>query len=119
MTKFVRVGAFLTAAAVLMATALTALAQQPSTPTVPGVKVVTLSCTKTWRGSAGGSFGGVPFSVSCNSSNDLKILEGVIGNDYTIRMGSENSVAGAFDCFWRGSQDSLIVNCGKVRLAIR
>ena len=119
MTRFVRIGAFLTAAAVFVAAALTALAQQPSSPRVPGVKVVTLACTKTWRGSAGGSFGGVPFSVSCNSSSDLKILEGVIGNDYTIRMGSENSVAGAFDCFWSGSQDSLIVNCGKVRLAIR
>ena len=27
--------------------------------------------------------------------------------------------AGAFDCFWSGSNDSLIVTCGKVRLAIR
>jgi hypothetical protein len=86
---------------------------------VTSTKVVTLSCPKTWRGSAGGTFGGVSFSVSCASNNDLVILEGVVGNDYTVRMGSEQSATGAFDCFWSGSGDSLIVRCGKVRLAIR
>ncbi len=86
---------------------------------VTSTKVVTLSCPKTWRGSAGGSFGGVSFSVSCASNNDLVILEGVVGNDYSVRMGSEQWAAGAFDCFWSGSGDSLIVRCGKVRLAIR
>lgn len=108
----------LTAGALAVATVTAGTpAQVPNN--VASTKVVTLSCPKTWRGSAGGSFGGVSFSVSCASNNDLVILEGVVGNDYNVRMGSEQWAAGAFDCFWSGSNNSLIVTCGKVRLAIR
>lgn len=82
-------------------------------------KVVTISCPKTWRGSAGGTYGGVPFSVFCASNNGLQILEGTSGTDFTVRMGAENSVAGAFDCFQSGSKETVVQVCGRVRLVIR
>jgi hypothetical protein len=101
-----------------LAVTIAAQARDAEIPGDPTIKFITLNCTKLWRGSAGGTYGGKPFSVSCQSNRDQQLLTGVAGTDYAIRMGAENGAVGAFDCFWSGSQDSLIVHCGSVRLAI-
>jgi hypothetical protein len=83
-----------------------------------GVKTITLSCSRGWRGSAVGQYGGIGFWVSCENGRARQRITGVTGTAYSTRVGVESDEVGA-DCFYSG--DALTVNesCLQVRLSIR
>jgi len=81
-------------------------------------KTVTLACRAGWRASAGGTYGGVPFSVDCNFDRGSTVVEGAVGTAYSIRAGAE-SLSGAVDCFFTGDDASVQERCGEARLTIR
>lgn len=81
-------------------------------------KTAELWCKNGWRGGAGGTYGGVSFSLSCASDRQEVTIEGVSGTDYSARMGAE-TFTGAVDCFHTGSGAQVRESCGEVRLVIR
>jgi hypothetical protein len=89
-------------------------AAPPNKPT----KIVELDCKNGYRGSAGGAYGGVPFSISCNYDRQSIEIGGVSGTDYSVRMGVETFTT-AFDCFFSGSAGQVREACAKVTLIVR
>lgn len=81
-------------------------------------KTVVLACADGWRGSAGGTYGGVSFSIFCDGNRALQPLTGVVGTAYSIRVGAESSSI-AVDCFFPGDADVVNESCGQVRLRVR
>ena len=81
-------------------------------------KSVELWCKNGWKGSGGGVYGGVSFSVSCVSDRQSVTIEGVSGTDYSVRWGVQ-SFSQALDCFHSGSADQVRETCGDVKLVIR
>lgn len=87
-------------------------------PPARSSKRVVLDCGHGWRAGAGGSFGGVPFDLTCNNGRAQAILEGTVGTAYSIRVGVESSSVGA-DCFFSGDSATVSESCVDVRLSIR
>ena len=87
-------------------------------PPVRSSKRVVIACKPGWRGGAGGSYGGVPFDVSCNNGRAQATLDGTVGTAYSIRMGVESASVGA-DCFFSGDSATVSETCVEVRLTIR
>ncbi|HZN55471.1 MAG TPA: hypothetical protein VFB67_09125 [Candidatus Polarisedimenticolaceae bacterium] len=85
---------------------------------VPPDKRVTIACEPGWRGSAVGTYGGVGFGVSCQNGKGNTTLQGVTGEDYSIRVGVESSSIAA-DCLFQGSSPTVDETCVVVRLTIR
>jgi len=118
MTRFARVSLVaavsiaIGAGAISLGTATGAVASPASG------KTVTLACKDGWRASAGGTYGGVPFSVACNFDRGTTVIEGAVGTSYSIRAGAE-SLSGAVDCFFTGDDASVQERCGETRLTIR
>ena len=110
--------------AVLSALALGAAALFLPAPTVEAApaekttKVATLTCPNGWRGSGGGTYGGVSFSLACAYGKDAVTLEGVVGTEYGFRMGSQ-SFGGAVDCFFSGDEPRVSESCGEVKFVVR
>jgi hypothetical protein len=102
---------------VLTLAAATLVADAAGPITRPDIKTVTLDCSPGWRAGAGGSYGGVPFDVTCKNGRGNARLTGVSGSDYTVRMGVEGDVAA--DCAYSGTEPTLDVTCVAVRLTIR
>jgi hypothetical protein len=107
------------AAAMAMAAGLIAASVGlEAAPTDPASKQVQMSCRPGWRGGGGGQYGGVSFSLACNSDKTTVVIEGTSGTSYSVRMGAEN-LAGAVDCFFSGDARNVNETCGEVRLTIR
>ena len=104
-------------ATALLAVALGAAIQLQAAPP-DGSKKVQIACKPGWRGGAGGSYGGVPFSISCDNGRSTQMLSGTVGTAYSFRMGVENA-SGAFDCFFSGDSRNVSETCVEVRLTIR
>jgi hypothetical protein len=85
---------------------------------VKTTKIVELDCKNGYRGSAGGTYGGVSFSVACNYDRQSTVIEGVDGTDYSARMGVE-TLSTAYDCFFSGSAVQVREACTKVTLIVR
>lgn len=81
-------------------------------------KTAQIACRPGWRGSSGGVYGGVGFSVSCNNGKGQTHLTGVTGTAYSVRMGVE-SLTGAVDCFFTGDAANVRESCAEVTLTIR
>jgi|WetSurMetagenome_2_1015567.scaffolds.fasta_scaffold532127_2 hypothetical protein len=81
-------------------------------------KRVVIACKPGWRGGAGGTYGGVPFDVSCDNGRAHVTLDGTVGTAYSVRMGVESSSTGA-DCFFSGDSPTVSETCVEVRLTIR
>lgn len=63
---------------------------------------VTLHCTHTFSASAGGTYGGVSFSIACRKSHTTtQTLTGLTSADYSVRVGAEGPVA--IDAFYTGT----------------
>lgn len=75
-------------------------------------------CKNGWKGSGGGVYGGVPFSISCAFDRQSVTIEGVSGNDYSVRMGAESFSQGV-DCFFSGSADQVRESCAEVKFVVR
>ena len=110
--------------AVLAALALGAAALLVPAPPVEAApapkttKVATLDCPNGYRASGGGTYGGVSFSLACAFGKDSVTLEGVEGEQYGFRMGTQ-SFGGAVDCFFSGEETRVNESCGAVRFTIR
>lgn len=102
------------------AAGIAALLLPSPTPAAPPSDTahVWLICTPGWRGSGGGSYGGVSFSVSCEHGRDHVRLTGVADTTYSVRMGAE-SEAVAVDCLFTGDAASVSESCAGVGLLIR
>ncbi len=109
------VGAFVLAVllGVVLGAAFLAQAAQPD-----GNKKIQIACKPGWRGGAGGSYGGVPFSISCDNGRSTQTLDGTVGTAYSFRMGVESASAG-YDCFFSGDSPTVNETCVEVRLTIR
>ena len=81
-------------------------------------KIVELDCKNGYRGSAGGTYGGVSFGIACNYDRQATVIEGVSGTEYSARMGVE-TFSTAFDCFFGGSAVQVRETCTKVTLIVR
>jgi hypothetical protein len=104
-------------ATVLVAVAVGAAVQLHAAPPDKGAKVQ-IACKHGWRGGAGGSYGGVSFSIDCDNGRSTVQLGGTVGTAYSIRMGVESDTT-AIDCFFSGDAESVNESCGEVRLTIR
>ena len=82
-----------------------------------GSKTVTIDCAPGWRAGAGGSYGGVPFSVTCKNGRGSAHIDNPRDSAYTIRMGVESDVVAA-DCGWSGASAFVAETCAEVRLTI-
>ena len=117
MKHFVRIALF--AAFALGAAAL--LVPAPSVEAAPAektTKVATLTCPNGWRGSGGGTYGGVEISLACAFGKDSVTLEGVQGTVYGFRMGASD-FGGAVDCFFSGDEPRVSESCGEVKFTVR
>ena len=117
MKLFVRIS--LVAAFALGAAAL--FVPAPSVEAAPAdktSKVATLTCPNGWRGSGGGTYGGVSFSLACAFGKDSVTLEGVEGTEYGFRMGTQ-TFGGSIDCFFSGDEDRVSESCGEVKFTVR
>lgn len=112
-----RVLPVLAAVAAIAAGAVALSTRTEAAPTKTS-KTVTIACRNGWRGSAGGSYGGVSFGVDCATDRSTTDIEGVDGTAYSIRMGAENFAQGAVDCFFSGDDANVAVSCGEVRITI-
>jgi hypothetical protein len=81
-------------------------------------KRVVIACRPGWRGGAGGTYGGVPFDVSCNNGRGQTTIAGTVGTAYSIRMGVESATTGA-DCFFSGDSPVVGESCLEVGLTVR
>ena len=108
------------AVASMIAVALLGTSRWIGTEAAPAktTKIVELDCKNGYRGSAGGTYGGVPFSIACNYDRQSTVIEGVAGTDYSARMGVE-TFSTAFDCFFSGSAVQVREACTKVTLIVR
>jgi hypothetical protein len=106
-----------TMAAVALATVSLATAPRAARPDSSSKRVV-IACKPGWRGGAGGTYGGVPFDVSCDNGRGHVTLDGTVGTAYSVRMGVESSSTGA-DCFFSGDSPTVSETCVEVRLTIR
>lgn len=77
-----------------------------------------LSCKPGWRGSVGGQYGGVSFTLGCDNGRASTVLNGTVGTTYSARMGVESDTA-AYDCFFSGDAVVVQESCADVRLSIR
>ncbi|MDX1997092.1 MAG: hypothetical protein SF066_05185 [Thermoanaerobaculia bacterium] len=100
------------------ALALSALPGSVAAAPEGATKTVVLACAQGWRGSGGGSYGGVSFTVFCNNGRDIVHLTGVVGTAYSVRVGAESSSVG-IDCFFTGDAANVNESCGQVRLSVR
>jgi len=118
MKKTVRM---LTMGAVVAAAAAgtAALLQTQAAPPARTTKTVELSCKNGWRGSGGGSYGGVPIALDCNFDSNSIVIEGVEGTAYGFRMGAESFAFGAVDCFFSGDSPRVSESCGEVKFTVR
>jgi hypothetical protein len=82
------------------------------------VKIIELICQPKWRGFAVGQYGGVGFSVSCQSGRGRVRVEGFTGTTYSARMGVESPSIAA-DCIFNGDAASAQHACAEVVLSIR
>jgi hypothetical protein len=80
-------------------------------------KTVTIDCAPGWRAGAGGSFGGVPFNVTCKNGRFSTRLDNPNGSAYSIRMGVESDAVAA-DCAFSGDSPFVARTCADVRLTI-
>jgi len=96
-----------------------ALVGSEAAPTPTTSKTVQLSCKNGWRGSIGGLYGGVSFSLDCNYDRNSIVIDGVSGTAYSARMGAESFEHGAVDCFFTGDSAQVHESCAEVRLTIR
>ena len=88
------------------------------TPTARGdLKIIELICQPKWRGFAVGQYGGVGFSVDCQSGRGKVRIEGFSGTGYTARVGVESPSIGA-DCIFSGDAASAQHACADVVLSI-
>lgn len=87
-------------------------------PAEKTTKVATLTCPNGWRGSGGGTYGGVSFSLACAFGKDSVTLEGVQGTEYGFRMGTQ-SFGGSIDCFFSGDEARVSESCGDVKFTVR
>lgn len=87
-------------------------------PTPKTTKVATLDCPNGYRASGGGTYGGVSFSLACAFDKQSVTLEGVEGEQYGFRMGTQ-SFGGAVDCFFSGEAPRANESCGAVKFTIR
>lgn len=111
---------FTTAVAVVAITGGTiALLRTEAAPPARTTKTVEMSCKNGWRGSGGGSYGGVSFGIDCNFDSNAIVIEGVEGTEYGIRMGAESFSSGAVDCFFSGDSARVSEACGEVKVTIR
>jgi len=94
------------------------LIQLQAAPPDRGTKQIQIICKPGWRGGAGGTYGGVPFSLACDNGRATDNISGVSGMAYSFRMGVENNT-GAFDCFFSGDSPNVNETCVEVRLTIR
>lgn len=76
----------------------------------PTTRTVTLICSKGWRGSAVGDYGGVSFGVSCNNGRGRERLTGVSSTAYSVRMGAESDAI-AVDCFFTWDAPTVNESC--------
>jgi hypothetical protein len=93
----------------------------PSVEAAPAektTKVATLTCPNGWKGSGGGTYGGVSFSLACAYDRDSVTLEGVQGTEYGFRMGTQ-SFGGSVDCFFSGDEPRVSESCGDVKFTVR
>lgn len=81
-------------------------------------KTASLTCMNGWRGSGGGTYGGVSFSLACAFDKDTVTLEGVEGTEYGFRMGSQD-FGGAVDCFFSGDSAHVAETCGGVKFNVK
>src|SRR5262245_7225046 len=81
-------------------------------------KKIQITCGQGWRGGAGGTYGGVPFNISCDNGRSTQNLSGTAGTAYSFRMGVENESIGA-DCFFSGDSENVNEVCVEVRLTIK
>lgn len=81
-------------------------------------KTVEMTCKNGYRGSAGGQYGGVPFSIACNYDRQAVVIDGVDGTVYSIRMGVE-TFSGAVDCFFSGDSPRVQESCTEVKITVR
>lgn len=116
MSHRLRILAAVVATALLTAALGAAIQLQAAPP--DGSKKLQIACKPGWRGGAGGSYGGVPFSISCDNGRATQTLDGTVGTAYSFRMGVENA-SGAFDCFFSGDSQNVNETCVEVRLTIR
>lgn len=108
------------AAVVAVAAAGTAaLLQTEAAPPVRATKTAEMSCKNGWRGSGGGTYGGVSFSLDCNFDSNSIVIEGVEGTTYGFRMGAESFEFGAVDCFFSGDSPRVSESCGEVKFTVR
>lgn len=94
-----------------------AVAQLQAAP-LDGSKKIQIACKHGWRGSAAGTYGGVPFSIGCDNDRSMLTLDGAVGTSYSARMGVEE-FGGAYDCFYSGDARNVNESCAGVRLTIR
>lgn len=106
------------AAATALAIGLASVGSTAFAAPKPRPKVVEMICKKGWRGSGGGTYGGVGFSLACENGRSKTRLSGTDGNVYSIRMGVENQM-GAIDCFFSGDAPNVNEKCGEVTIRIR
>ncbi len=99
--------------AVVLGAAFLAQAAPPD-----GSKKIQIACKPGWRAGAGGSYGGVPFSVSCDNGRSTQMLDGTVGTAYSVRMGVESESTG-YDCVFSGDSATVNETCVEVRLTIR
>ena len=102
-----------------IATGLAALLIPTDAPAAPPTDSATvqLICTQGWRGSAGGTYGGVSFTISCDNGRARQRLTGTTDTTYSVRMGAESDAV-AVDCFFTGDAAAVSESCGGVRLLI-
>ena len=97
------------------------LVPAPSVEAAPApktTKVATLDCPNGYRASGGGTYGGVSFSLACAWGKDSVTLEGVEGEQYGFRMGTQ-SLTGSVDCFFSGDEARVNESCGAFKFTIR
>jgi hypothetical protein len=104
-------------AAAFLTVAIGAAIQLQAAPP-DGTKKLQIACKPGWRGGAGGSYGGVPFSIACDNGRSTQMLEGTVGTAYSFRMGVEDA-GGTYDCFFSGDSQNVNETCVEVRLTIR
>lgn len=95
-----------------------ALLTAEAAPAPKTAKVATMSCPNGWRGSAGGTYGGVSFSLGCDFDRQSVVIDGTDGTAYSMRMGVEN-FNGGYDCFFSGDASNVRETCVEVKISIR
>src|SRR5262249_51530231 len=72
-----------------------------------------LDCSRGWRASAQGQYGGTGFALSCQNGRGQQRLVGVTGTAYSVRIGAESSST-ALDCFFTGDAATVSESCGGI-----